>query len=176
MKCPHCSHPEDHVIDSRPVETANVIRRRRECLGCSRRFTTYERCETIPLVVIKSDNRREPFDRDKLRTGITLACKKRDISADQIEKVLTEIELQLQEDYVLEVPSRVIGNQVVSRLKDMDPVAYIRFVSVYRQFSDIESFVDELRQLKSVKKERKKKDKPRDTGRLSPEFMHYSPN
>lgn len=152
MKCPHCQHPEDRVIDSRPVETANVIRRRRECLGCAKRFTTYERCETIPLIVIKSDLRREPFDRNKLREGIKLACKKRDISADAIEKIVTDIEQQLQEEFVLEAPSRVIGDRVVEKLKKIDPVAYIRFVSVYRQFSDLDSFIDEMKHIKNGKK------------------------
>ena len=156
MKCPHCSHPEDHVIDSRPVENANVIRRRRECLSCHKRFTTYERCEIIPLAVIKSDKRREPFDRDKLRRGISLACKKRKISADQIEKIVTDVELELQEEFVLEVPSRTIGDMVSERLKELDLVAYIRFVSVYRQFSDLESFTQEMRDLK-VKKLKQKK-------------------
>src|SRR5688572_14507432 len=130
MKCPHCNHPEDHVIDSRPVETASVIRRRRECLDCGKRFTTYERAEIIPLVVIKSDKRREPFDRNKLRQGIALAFKKRSLSADQIEKLVTEIEQELQEEFVFEVPSRVIGDMATKRLRELDPVAYIRFVSV----------------------------------------------
>src|SRR5688572_13727248 len=110
MKCPHCSHPEDHVLDSRPVETGNVIRRRRECLSCSKRFTTYERLEVMPLIVLKSDNRREPYDRNKLREGISRASKHRNITAEQIEKLVTEVELSLQEDFVMEVPSRTIGD------------------------------------------------------------------
>lgn len=156
MKCPHCEHPEDHVIDSRPVESANLIRRRRECLGCGKRFTTYERCETIPLIVLKSDNRREPFDREKLREGISRACKKREISADQIEKLVSEVELTLQEKYVMEVPSRAIGELVLEKLKNLDHVAYIRFVSVYKQFGDIDSFMDELKELKLQKSKKKK--------------------
>src|SRR3982750_2953305 len=120
MKCPHSSHPEDHVLDSRPVETGNVIRRRRECLSCSKRFTTYERLEVMPLTVLKSDNRREPFDRDKIREGIARACEKRAISAEQIEKLLNEIEIHLQEDYVMEVPSKAIGDLILKKLKELD--------------------------------------------------------
>jgi transcriptional repressor NrdR len=148
MKCPHCSHPEDHVIDSRPVETANVIRRRRECLGCAKRFTTYERFEAMPLIVLKSDNRREPYDRNKLREGVIRACKKRPISAEQIEQVVIDVETALQEDFVMEVPSRSIGEAMLARLKKLDPVAYIRFASVYKQFSDTDSFLRELKTLR----------------------------
>jgi transcriptional repressor NrdR len=158
MKCPHCSHPEDHVIDSRPVETANVIRRRRECLGCEKRYTTYERLEAMPLIVLKSDNRREPFDRDKLREGIARACKSRDISSDRIEQLVTEVELALQEDFVLEAPSRAIGELVMTKLKNLDDVAYIRFASVYKQFSSIDTFLNELKGLKK-ERENQKNDK-----------------
>ena len=175
MKCPHCNHPEDHVIDSRPVETANVIRRRRECLACSKRFTTYERQETIPLIVIKSDNRREPFSRDKLRAGVSLACKKRNISADQIEKLVSEVELELQEEYVLEAPSQVIGDLVTKKLKDLDLVAYIRFVSVYHQFADLDSFFHELKELKS-KRARKKKEKESAAAVVNDVVATYSRN
>lgn len=175
MKCPHCNHTEAHVIDSRPVETGNVIRRRRECLGCHKRFTTYERTETIPLMVLKSDNRREPFDRNKLRAGIALACKKRKISAEQIEQLVSEVELELQEKFVLEAPSRAIGDLVLRKLKDLDPVAYIRFVSVYKQFSDVHSFVYELKDLKSQKKGLKRKEKARKIS-LSPILASYSEN
>lgn len=174
MKCPHCNHLEDHVIDSRPVETANVIRRRRECLSCHKRYTTYERCETIPLMVLKSDDRREPFDRNKLRSGITLACKKRHITAEQIEQLLTEVELELQEKFVLEAPSRSIGELVLEKLKALDPVAYIRFVSVYRQFSDAESFVQELKDLKAYKKQLRKRDRHKPS--LTPILTTYSEN
>ncbi len=153
MKCPHCSHQEDHVIDSRPVETANVIRRRRECLGCAKRYTTYERFEAMPLIVLKSDNRRELFDRGKLREGVARACKNRNITSDQIEQLVTDVEAALQEEYVLEAPSRAIGDMVLAKLKQLDPVAYIRFASVYKQFSDINSFLDELH---SLKKEQQK--------------------
>ncbi len=156
MKCPHCNHPEDHVIDSRPVETANLIRRRRECLSCGKRFTTYERCEAMPMVVIKSDNRREPFSREKLKEGIVRACEKRDISSEQIENLVNGVEQELQEQYVLEAPSKAVGDLILSKLKDLDEVAYIRFVSVYKQFSGIDSFLDELHGLKAFKAKRKK--------------------
>lgn len=162
MRCPHCNHPEDHVIDSRPVETGNVIRRRRECLGCSKRFTTYERPEVMPLIVIKSDNRREPFDRGKLREGISRACKHRNISADQIEKLVSEVELALQEDFVMEAPSKSIGDLVLAKLKDLDPVAYVRFASVYKQFSDIDTFMTELKGLKQEQRQKGRKTKQDD--------------
>ncbi|MCB4756945.1 MAG: transcriptional regulator NrdR [Elusimicrobia bacterium] len=156
MKCPHCSHVEDHVIDSRPIETANVIRRRRECLGCAKRFTTYERFEAMPLIVLKSDNRRELFDRNKLREGIVRACKKRNITSDQIEQLVADVETELQEDYVLEAPSRVVGDLVLEKLRKLDPVAYVRFASVYKQFSDIDTFLRELQTLKQEQLKEKK--------------------
>ncbi len=159
MKCPHCNHPEDHVIDSRPVETGNVIRRRRECLLCTKRFTTYERFEVMPFIVLKSDNRREPFDRSKLREGVARACKNRAISAEQIEKLVGDIEATLQEDYVMEVPSKTIGDLVLAKLKRLDPVAYIRFASVYKQFSNIDTFLSELQDLKQEQKLKTKKGK-----------------
>jgi transcriptional repressor NrdR len=157
MKCPHCNHPEDHVIDSRPVETGTAIRRRRECMLCQKRFTTYERFEMMPMIVLKSDNRREPFDRNKLREGLSRACKKRNISAEQIEKLVTDIETTLQEEYVMEVPSKAIGNLILEKLKELDPVAYIRFASVYKQFSDTDSFLEELQGLKKTQKSKSKK-------------------
>lgn len=159
MKCPHCTHPEDHVIDSRPVETGSVIRRRRECLDCGKRFTTYERFEIMPFVVLKSDDRREPFDRNKLREGIARACKKRNITADQIERLIIDIEASLQEDYVMEVPSKSIGDRVLAKLKQLDPVAYVRFASVYKQFSNIDTFLNELQDLKQEQKLKNKKGK-----------------
>lgn len=159
MKCPHCNHPEDHVIDSRPVETGNVIRRRRECLQCSKRFTTYERFEVMPFIVLKSDNRREPFDRNKLREGVARACKNRAISAEQIERLVSDIEASLQEEFVMEVPSKTIGDLVLAKLKELDAVAYIRFASVYKQFSNIDTFLDELQGLKQEQKLKTKKGK-----------------
>src|SRR5258706_8698788 len=156
MKCPHCNHPEDHVIDSRPVDSANLIRRRRECLSCHKRFTTYERCEAMPLIVIKSDNRREPFSREKLKEGLARALEKREITTAQIEKLVSEVEEELQEEFVLEIPSKVIGERILLKLKDIDELAYIRFLSVYKQFSYIDSFLDELNGLKHQKSKRKK--------------------
>jgi len=135
------------VIDSRPHDHSSAIRRRRECLECRKRFTTYERPEETSLMVVKSDQRREPFDREKLRFGIMTACEKRPISSDAIEKIVSEVEYALQ-DYVMEVPSKVIGDKALEKLWDLDLVAYIRFASVYRQFGDIDTFMDELKKLK----------------------------
>lgn len=162
MKCPHCNHPEDHVIDSRPVETGNVIRRRRECMLCRKRFTTYERLEVMPMIVLKSDDRREPFDRNKLREGLSRALKKRPITAEQIEKLVTEIETTLQEDFVMEVPSKAIGDLILKKLKALDPVAYVRFASVYKQFSDVDTFMEELQELKQQQKKKSPKKKNND--------------
>lgn len=147
MRCPACDHPEDRVIDSRPLESASVIRRRRSCVHCGKRFTTYERVESTPLMVVKRDNRREPFRREKMREGIVRACQKRPISPAAIEKLVSEVEYSLQ-DFVLEVPSPVIGERILKKLIDLDPVAYVRFASVYRQFGDLETFMSELRKLK----------------------------
>jgi transcriptional repressor NrdR len=147
MKCPFCGHEEDRVLDSRPLDGASIIRRRRECQSCHKRFTTYERLEEVPLMVIKSDDRREPYNREKLREGILRACEKRPVGADKVERILSEIEYELQ-DYVMQVPSRVIGEKVLKRLKELDPVAYIRFASVYRQFPDVDAFLEELQKLK----------------------------
>ena len=147
MKCPYCGHEEDRVLDSRPLEAASIIRRRRECQACHKRFTTYERLEDVPLMVMKSNNRLEPFSREKLREGIARACEKRPIHADQIERLISEIEYDLQ-SYVMQVPSRVIGEKVLKKLKDLDPVAYIRFASVYKQFQDLDAFLKELEKLK----------------------------
>lgn len=159
MRCPFCHQLEARVIDSRPLDSTSVIRRRRQCVECQKRFTTYERVEAMPLMVMKSDQRREPFLRDKLREGILRACEKRPISSDQIEKIVSEIEYELQ-DYVMEVPSRVIGEKVLKKLFLMDPVAYVRFASVYRQFQDIDTFLRELKKLKreTVKTRREKGD------------------
>src|ERR1035437_2767114 len=147
MKCPYCGHQEDRVLDSRPLEAASIIRRRRECQSCHKRFTTYERLEEVPLMVIKSDDRREAFNREKLREGILRACEKRPIGPDVIERIVAEIEYELQ-DYVMQVPSRVIGEKVMKKLKDLDPVAYIRFASVYSAFQDLDGFHSELEKIK----------------------------
>jgi len=148
MKCPHCNHIDDRVVDSRPADSGSLIRRRRECTECRKRFTTYERVESMPLVVIKSNDRREPLDRKKIQEGIIRACEKRPISSDTIEKLVSEIEDELQEEYLLEVSSKTIGDKVLDKLQNLDLVAYVRFASVYKQFSDIESFMKELKNLK----------------------------
>jgi len=149
MRCPFCDYPEDKVIDSRPLESSTVIRRRRVCQSCGRRFTTYERVEYTPLLVVKTDQQRQPFSRDKLREGLIRACQKRPVSSDTIEKIVSEIEYELQ-DYVLEVPSKEIGERILKKLYGLDPIAYVRFASVYRQFSDLTDFVQELKKLKQA--------------------------
>ena len=141
MKCPYCGHPESKVIDSRPVEENSSIRRRRECLGCQARFTTYEVIETFQPVVIKKDGSREYFDRNKLLVGILKACQKRPVDAQQIAK---KVEADLQNSLKLEVTSKELGEMVMEELKKTDAVAYVRFASVYREFKDIETFMKEL--------------------------------
>ncbi|NLC20226.1 MAG: transcriptional repressor NrdR [Clostridiales bacterium] len=147
MKCPYCNNPNTRVIDSRPSDESNSIRRRRQCDECSRRFTTYEKIETIPLVVIKKDNNREPYDRSKIEAGVFRSCHKRPISIDQINAVIDEIETQIFNLEEKEVPSHVIGEMVMEKLKDLDPVAYVRFASVYREFKDVNTFMEELKKL-----------------------------
>ncbi len=147
MRCPTCDHPEDRVIDSRPLESASVIRRRRLCLHCGKRYTTYERVEATPLMVVKSDNRREPFNRAKIREGLGRAFQKRPVAPDAVEKLVSEIEYELQ-DFALEVPSAEIGSRILKKLYAMDPVAYVRFASVYKKFDDLDDFMRELQKLK----------------------------
>lgn len=145
MKCPYCSHPETKVLDSR--ESEESVRRRRECEKCQRRFTTYERAEIIDLVVVKKDGRREAFDRAKLIRGITKACEKRPIKTIQIERIVDEIEIELRKKDNVEVNSKDIGELVMSKLKQLDKIAYIRFASVYRDFTDVSDFRKELARL-----------------------------
>ena len=147
MKCPFCGHMEDKVIDSRPTEEGSAIRRRRECIACSKRFTTYEIIETVPIVVVKKDKSRQAFDRVKLFNGMLRACEKRPVSIDQIEKVVSDIETELQNSLDREVTSVHIGELVMDKLKGLDEVAYVRFASVYRQFKDINTFMSELNKL-----------------------------
>lgn len=147
MKCPYCAHEENQVLDSRDSDDLASVRRRRECLKCSKRFTTYERVEMIDLFVIKKDGRREQFDRNKLLTGIKRACEKRPISMDTIEETGDEIEQNLRKRKTTEMPSKIIGEIVTRRLKALDKVAYIRFASVYRAFNDVESFEKEVKNL-----------------------------
>lgn len=144
MKCPYCGHPDTRVIDSRSAEDNNSIRRRRSCDECGKRFTTYEKVETIPLIIIKRDENREAFDRVKIEQGILHACYKRPVSAEAIKKAVDEIELELINKEEKEIPSSVIGEIVMDKLKELDPVAYVRFASVYRQFKDVNTFMDEL--------------------------------
>ena len=149
MKCPFCKKPDSRVIDSRAADDGATIRRRRECSECGRRFTTYEVVEKLPLMVVKRDNRREPFSRDKLLTGIIRSCDKRDISMEQITNFVAEIERTIRNRTEPEVPSEKIGEIVMERLKDFDEVAYIRFASVYRKFDDITNFIEELETLRA---------------------------
>lgn len=147
MKCPFCGYEESKVIDSRPTDEGEKIRRRRECISCAKRFTTYEIIETVPIVVVKKDKSRQAFDRVKLFNGMLRACEKRPVSIDQIEKVVTDIETELQNSLDREVTSVHIGELVMEKLKELDEVAYVRFASVYRQFKDINTFMDELTKL-----------------------------
>lgn len=149
MKCPYCKHSGSKVVDSRFSKDSNAIRRRRECAKCKKRFTTYEQMEDILPVVVKKDGRREPFDRHKILSGIRKACEKRPISTDKIEKIVDEIEKNIQGRYIKEVPSSDIGELVVKKLYDLDEVAYVRFASVYRQFKDINQFMTEIKKLLS---------------------------
>lgn len=147
MKCPYCGHLEDMVVDSRSLSEGSIIRRRRECIKCHRRFTTYERIEEVTLKVIKKDGRREDYDRQKLMNGILKACEKRPISMEQIEKLVQEIEKQIEKDGKSEVTSKRIGELVMKKLQKLDEVAYVRFASVYRQFKDISQFMQEVKGL-----------------------------
>ena len=145
MKCPFCSKDNTRVVDSRPVEDSNAIRRRRMCDSCGRRFTTYEKVETIPVIIIKKDLNREQYDRAKIEAGVLRACHKRPVSAAQINELVDKVEVAIFNREEKEVPSTFIGELVMNYLKDLDPVAYVRFASVYREFKDIDSFMEELK-------------------------------
>ena len=151
MKCPFCGHEEDKVVDSRSSSDGVAIRRRRECLACSKRFTTYEHVEEQPLMIIKKDGRREAFDRHKLLAGLVKACEKRPVSMDDLERLVDELERELSQQFEREVPSREIGERVMKKLHALDPVAYVRFASVYREFKDVEQFMRELKDLLALK-------------------------
>ncbi len=151
MKCPSCGHTESKVIDSRPSSDGCSIRRRRECLGCQKRFTTYENIETLPLIVIKKDLSRETFDRNKILNSIIRACDKRQVTLEQMDNAVSEIELALLNTLQNEITSDRIGEMVMEKLKDLDEVAYIRFASVYRQFKDLSAFMDELKKMLAEK-------------------------
>jgi len=147
MKCPYCGYKEDKVIDSRTTKEDSSVRRRRECLKCGRRFTTYEYIEEIPLMVIKKDGRREPFDRKKILAGVMKACEKRPISVEKLEGLVSDIERQILRKFEREIPSSEIGRMVMEKLANLDDVAYVRFASVYRQFKDVNQFMKELKDI-----------------------------
>lgn len=151
MKCPYCGYVDSKVIDSRSSDDSEKIRRRRECLDCGKRFTTYEMIETVPLIVVKRDKTREPFSREKLSLGLMRACEKRPVSCETIDTIVCKIERKLQNSFEREVTSQVIGEFAMDYLKDIDEVAYVRFASVYRQFKDINTFMEELSKLLSSK-------------------------
>lgn len=147
MKCPFCGHENTRVIDSRPAEENNSIRRRRVCDECDKRFTTYEKVETIPLIIIKKDNNRETYDRSKIEAGVLRACHKRPISAGQIERLVDDVETEVFKREEKEISSETIGEYVMEKLKGLDMVAYVRFASVYREFKDVNTFMDELKKV-----------------------------
>ena len=147
MKCPFCGNDNTRVIDSRPVEDNTSIRRRRLCYECGKRFTTYEKVETIPLIIIKKDDNREQYDRAKLEAGVLRACHKRPVSAEQISQLVNSVETEIFNMEAREIPSTVIGELVMDRLRETDPVAYVRFASVYREFKDVNTFMNELKKM-----------------------------
>ena len=148
MRCPICEHDNDKVVDSRSSQEGHSIRRRRKCLECGHKFTTYEAIERSPLYVIKKDSRREPFQREKLLGGLLTACKKRPVSMESIERLVHKIEMDIHSEVQIEVPSWKIGELIIQGLQQLDDVAYVRFASVYRQFKDVEEFMEELQKLK----------------------------
>ncbi|MCD8156496.1 MAG: transcriptional regulator NrdR [Clostridiales bacterium] len=147
MRCPYCSSDNTRVIDSRPADDNTAIRRRRNCDDCGKRFTTFEKVETIPLMIIKKDNTRERYDRSKIEAGVLRACHKRHISADQIKNLVDEVETEIYSQADKEIPTSVIGEMVMDKLKDLETVAYVRFASVYREFKDVNTFVNELKKM-----------------------------
>lgn len=147
MKCPYCNHPDTRVIDSRPAEDGSAIRRRRSCDECGKRFTTYEKVETIPLIIIKKDNNREQYNRSKIERGIIRACYKRPVSAEAIQKTVERIEIKIFNPEAKEVSSTDVGEIVMDELKELDEVAYVRFASVYREFKDVNTFMDEIKKM-----------------------------
>jgi len=159
MKCPYCGEIENKVIDSRLSKDASVIRRRRECIVCSRRFTTYEHIEEIPIMIIKKDGRREIFNRDKVRSGLKKACEKRNISVNVIEEAIDNLERDLRETGEKEIPASFVGEKIMTMLHGLDDVAYVRFASVYREFKDVNDFVAELKTLLSGHEQKQTADK-----------------
>jgi transcriptional repressor NrdR len=159
MKCPFCNKEEDRVLDSRVIRDGLAVRRRRECLSCKKRFTTYEYVERSPLMIIKNDGQREEYDRDKLITGITLAAKKRPVSRATIEKIVTEIENEIADEYKLEIESKELGERVLVKLIDIDQVAYVRFASVYHAFQNINEFTQAMHKIDEIKRTALNKEK-----------------
>ncbi|ADQ40997.1 ATP-cone domain protein [Caldicellulosiruptor acetigenus I77R1B] len=151
MRCPFCGYEDSKVVDTRPTDEGRIIKRRRECLKCQKRFTTYEKVERQPILVIKKDNRREEFDRNKILNGIIKACQKRPVSIEQMNKIVDEIENEIYNSMREEISSREIGEMVMEKLKKIDEISYVRFASVYRQFKDINTFIEELQKLLTEK-------------------------
>ncbi len=151
MKCPSCGHPDTKVVDSRPAENNSTIRRRRSCLACGTKFSTYEHIETMPVMVIKKDKTREVFDRAKLLGGVLKACHKRPVTSAQVESIVRDIENTIKNSPKSEIPSVTIGTMVMEKLKDIDEIAYVRFASVYREFKDVDTFLKELNDIKNNK-------------------------
>ncbi len=156
MKCPFCNAADTRVIDSRPADDNASIRRRRQCETCGKRFTTYEKLETMPLMIVKKDNSREPYERSKIEAGIIRSCHKRPVSSEQISSLVDQIENALFSSEDREISSSVIGEMVMEKLKDLDPVAYVRFASVYREFKDVDTFMQELTKLLEHQERRKR--------------------
>ena len=152
MRCPYCGSPEDKVVDSRTIKEESEIRRRRECLSCSRRFTTYERIEEAAPIVIKKDGEREPFDRNKIRKGLLISCQKRNVSVEQIEQIILQVEKALFGGDRREIPTHQIGQMIMDILKGVDAVAYVRFASVYKEFKDIDAFIEQVKSLGTASK------------------------
>ena len=152
MKCPYCNHEDQKVIDSRPVDDLNAIRRRRQCESCGRRFTTFERVETIPLMIVKKDDTREPYNRAKIEKGVLSACHKRPVSVEEMNRMIDDIEAELYQMDSKEIPSTIVGELVMDKLKELDEVAYVRFSSVYREFTYVHTFMKELEKLYKKKK------------------------
>lgn len=157
MRCPNCGHPEDRVIDSRSTKEGRAIRRRRECIGCGHRYTTYEYVENASIVIVKKDGKREPWSREKVVAGISRACEKRPISLGQIEAIVDRIETEIQRQAPGEIASKQIGETAMAELRELDEVAYVRFASVYRHFTDATDFMEEIRHLLATRKEEKEK-------------------
>lgn len=153
MKCPYCGFVRDRVVDSRESREGDVIRRRRQCLDCEKRFTSYEKIESIPFQIVKRDERREPYDREKLMKGLRIATRKRPVPAPKLEDIADEIEIMMQESSMREISSLELGNLVMKKLRPLDQVAYVRFASVYRRFEDVEEFIEELEDLRRRRSE-----------------------